>query len=280
MILIRLIITTILIGQSYLLWSNDSFIPISPGEIIRHNYYILSYNEDTEQANWVYYKLTKQMTRGDAKRTNFRMDPLVSTISASVSDYTNSGYDRGHLCPAADMKFSKDAMYESFYMSNVSPQVPGFNRGIWKKLENQVRNWVQNKDSLYVVTGPIFNDSTFTIIGDNKVKVPAYFYKVLYEPAHDKMIAFILPNQPSGQPLENFTSTVDSLEMITNIDFFSQLQDELENQIESNIELDGWINSSSVPHSTSAKKSNNSLLILLLAIIGIIITLYILHRRN
>ncbi|MGM0409087.1 MAG: DNA/RNA non-specific endonuclease [Bacteroidota bacterium] len=279
MIVIRLIIFIILVIQSYFLWSNDSFIPISSGEITRHNYYLIAYNEDTEQANWVYYKLTKEMTYGDAERTNFRMDPLVSTKSATVSDYTNSGYDRGHLCPAADMKFSKDAMYESFYMSNVSPQVPGFNRGIWKKLESQVRNWVQDKDSLYVVTGPIFNDTDLRI-GDNKVKVPAYFYKVLYEPAHNKMIAFILPNQASTQPLENFASTVDSLEMITNINFFSQLHDKLENQIESKIELDGWINESSNSISTPIKRSNNSLLIFLLAIIGIIFILYILQRRN
>jgi endonuclease G len=176
----------------------DEYLPIDDGERINHTYYSLSYNEDTEQANWVYYKLTEDMLSGDAERNNnFRYDPLVTTKSASTKDYTKSGYDRGHLCPAGDRKFNKDAMYESFYMSNVSPQLPGFNRGIWKSLESQVRNWTRDKDSLYVVTGPIFNE-TDQRIGKNKVRIPSAFYKVLYAEGKNQMLAFILPNQASS----------------------------------------------------------------------------------
>lgn len=230
------------------------YLPISPAHPITHQYYILSYNEETEQANWIYYKLTSDMLLGDAERnSNFRNDPLVSTKSASTKDYTKSGYDRGHLCPAADMKFDEKAMYESFYMSNVSPQVPEFNRGIWKNLESQIRDWTREKDSLYIVTGPIF-DQTNIAIGKNQVVVPSAFYKVLYNPAQNQMIAFSLPNKASSLPFDKFASTVDSLEELTGIDFFSQLPDQLENRLESKIVLSGWFQSA-LSTSTRTKSS-------------------------
>ena len=113
----------------------------SNGQIVHHANYTLQYNEEHEQASWVAYRLTSHHLQNPStkRKDNFRSDPKVKTGSATLSDYKGSGYDRGHLAPAADFKWSSTAMSESFYMSNMSPQVPGFNRGIWKKLESKIR---------------------------------------------------------------------------------------------------------------------------------------------
>ena len=142
----------------------QEFLPLPANDIVRHTYYSLSYNEANEQANWVYYSLTDSMVlKSGEERGNFKMDKLVITGSAKSSDYTKTGYDRGHLCPAADMGFNPIAMDESFLMSNISPQVPEFNRGIWKELETTVRKWAIKEHQLYIVAGPVFKDSDFLI---------------------------------------------------------------------------------------------------------------------
>jgi endonuclease G, mitochondrial len=124
------------------------------GEIVSHSAIILAYNEEHEQAHWVSYKLTSQMLKGAAKRTDkFKEDPKVSTKSASPTDYRLSGYDRGHLAPAGDFTYDATAMAESFYMSNMSPQIPSFNRGIWKKLEDQVRFWAKENEKSILSPG-------------------------------------------------------------------------------------------------------------------------------
>lgn len=128
----------------------------------------------------MYYQLTPELINGSQARTDdFRADPAVSTGSASLDDYKGSGYDRGHLCPAADMALNKTSMSESFFLSNMSPQVAGFNRGKWSSVEDQVRKWTLEFDGLDVATGPIFKDNLGTI-GTDKVTVPGYYYKVLY----------------------------------------------------------------------------------------------------
>jgi endonuclease G, mitochondrial len=133
-------------------------------EIVKHSYYTLSYSKKNEQAEWVAYLLTRSMITGQSERTeNFRPDPSVPSGSAQLVDYKNSGYDRGHLCPAGDMTFSNQAMSETFYLSNMSPQTPAFNRGIWKNLESLVREWAKEDDSIFVVTGGILKDSKGTI---------------------------------------------------------------------------------------------------------------------
>ncbi|MDZ7792136.1 MAG: DNA/RNA non-specific endonuclease [Spirochaetia bacterium] len=124
---------------------------------MRHTGYTLSYSEEHEQAEWVAYKLTIEELQGDVERTdNFREDKKVDTETASLSDYRGSGYDRGHLAPAADFSWSEEAMSDTFYLSNMSPQKPGFNRGIWRSLESQVREWAIRDKALLVVTGPVF----------------------------------------------------------------------------------------------------------------------------
>ncbi len=212
------------------------------GETITHTYYTLSYIEEHEQSQWVAYELIAENAKGGTKRTNsFRKDPSVSSGSASADDYKNSGYDRGHLAPAGDMAFSELAMRESFYMSNMSPQDPSFNRGVWKKLEEQVRTWAVENENIYVVTGPVFTDSLQTI-GPGKITVPEFFYKIVFDNTSPeiKIIAFILPNKKGEKLLNEYVVAVDSIEILTKIDFFPALADSLENALEKSASLAGW----------------------------------------
>ena len=212
-------------------------------EIVQHKTYTLSYNEDHEQANWVAYVLTGAETNSaNTERTNrFLPDPLVKTKSASTVDYENSGYDRGHLAPAEDMAWSKTTMKESFYYSNISPQVPAFNRGVWRRLEELVRYWSTIYDSIYVVTGPVLANGLPTI-GPDKVSVPNYFYKVIleYNSKGTRGIAFLLKNEPSPATLKSFAVSIDSVEHLTGIDFFPKLPDDQEKTIEANAVINQW----------------------------------------
>ena len=212
------------------------------GELVRHSAILLSYNEEHEQAHWVTYKLTSAMLKGVEKRTDkFKADPKVSTQSASPADYRLSGYDRGHLAPAGDFTYDALAMAESFYMSNMSPQTPSFNRGIWKKLEDQVRYWAKANEEIYIVTGPVIKKKEITL-GQNQVTVPEYFYKVIVDlhPPEYKAIAFLMKNEKSTRPLLDFAITVDSLERFTGLDFFPMLPDTLEKRIENMKNHDIW----------------------------------------
>ena len=189
----------------------------------------LGYNEQLEQAAWVAYVLTREeIESGTIERSdNFRADSSIRTGSATPADYRRSGFDRGHLAPAGDMKWDQLAMSQSFLMSNMSPQVPAFNRGIWRRLETEVRKWAVQKDSLYVITGPLFSAAD-SLIGENGVGVPAYYFKVLVDlspPDHD-MIAFLLPNTGSSEELISFAMPVDSLEKISAYDFFADAPDQ------------------------------------------------------
>jgi endonuclease G len=204
--------------------------------VVEHSAFILSYDEKNEQAKWVHYKLTSEMLTGSrVPRSNrFKIDPYVFTGSASASDYYKSGYDKGHLCPAADMSWSQQTMEESFYMSNMSPQKPAFNRGIWKKLESKIRKWAIKNEEIYVTTGPIFGYDNKTI-GDNKVSVPESFYKVIIDIKcpEIKGIGFIIPNTGTSESLKSFAITIDDVEISTGIDFFCDLSYEIQDCIES-----------------------------------------------
>tara|TARA_R110001592_G_scaffold23456_1_gene91931 strand:+ start:43989 stop:44933 length:945 start_codon:yes stop_codon:yes gene_type:complete len=214
--------------------SIDLFFPASEGQLVHHQNYSLAYSEEHEQALWVFYELDRNETHAIAKRKDdFREDPMVRTGSASLADYRSSGYDRGHLAPAADMAFSEEAISESFYMSNMSPQEPSFNRGIWKNLEAQFREWAAADGSLYIVTGPVLVPG-LAKMGDNQVSIPNFYYKVALDFDADELgaIAFLLPNQKLDLELESFVVSIDSLESITGIDFFAGLDDDLEAKFE------------------------------------------------
>lgn len=214
----------------------------SERDIVRHTGYTLNYDEQFEQADWVIYVLTAGHLKGDApRRDEFRQDPAVKTGSANPKDYRGSGYDRGHLAPAGDMKWSPKAMSESFYMSNMSPQKHEFNSGIWENLESQVREWARENGEVYVVTGPVLKVN-LPRIGINRVAVPKYYYKIIldYKQPEYKAIAFIIPNRAAAFPLQNYVVTVDSVEHLTGIDFFPALPDSLEQALESTVQPALW----------------------------------------
>jgi endonuclease G len=203
--------------------------------IIKHRGYTLSYNSKYKQANWVAYLLTKDETVKRFQRGEFfAPDPMIPGTNFSV-DYQKSGYDRGHMAPAADMGYSMETMVQSFFYTNMSPQLPRFNRGVWKKLEMQVRNWAVEYDSLYVVTGPIF-DSVMPTIGPHRVAVPKAYYKVILQKTNGNWegIGFILPNSNTKVDFKEYQTNIDKVEEITGIDFFWRLEDQIEKVIESN----------------------------------------------
>jgi endonuclease G len=158
-----------------------------------------------------------------------------------LADYKGSGYDRGHLAPAADFSYDDFALSQSFYLSNMSPQNPSFNRGIWKKLEDQVRDWAMENDNIYVVTGPVLNKS-FKTIGNNEVSVPEYYYKIVLDIQKPdiKAIAFLMKNEKSSASLESFVVTINRLESLTGLDFFPTMPDQLENALEESKTTRGW----------------------------------------
>lgn len=213
-------------------------------QLVFHRTYTLSYNEEAEQANWVAYKLTRADVSGTATRNNdqFTPDPKVKTGSAKLEDYRNSGYDRGHLLPSADRKGSEADQAETFYLSNVSPQVNAMNAGIWHQTEELVRDWARHYGKLYVVTGPSLKPMPLERIGGSRVAVPSFFYKVvlLANKKESKMIAFWIPNKGSRQPIANYVTTVDEVEELTGLDFFPQIPDKIERHIESHADILQW----------------------------------------
>jgi len=218
------------------------FLPTSTtNQIVVHDNYTLSYVEKYEQAEWVAYELKRHSSYHDFNRPLFIEDDKVTTGSADWKNYRRSGYDKGHLCPAGDMKFSKEAYYETFLTSNISPQKHDFNDGIWNTLEGKVRYWSTKYDGLYVVTGGVLNDNLKTI-GNEDVAVPEYFYKVLLDDSRGayKMIGFLVPAVDSNRPLYEFVVPVDQIEKMTGIDFFPKLNDKIENQLEKSSDYKSW----------------------------------------
>lgn len=224
-------------------YTNDFFLPTSTtNQIVHHEGYSLSYNEEHEQAEWVAYELKKEhITSTNFKRPYFEVDNAVGTKSAHWKNYKQSGYDRGHLCPAGDRKYSKAAHDETFLTSNVSPQKHDFNSGIWNKLEQKVRYWASRYDGVFVISGGILENNLKTI-GSEEVSVPKYFYKIIcdYNNGKPKLIAFLLRHENSKKPLYDFVTSVDEIETLTGIDFFSQFNDELEEKIESSASYKNW----------------------------------------
>lgn len=239
----------------------DSSQPAAPDHQIRaFQYYTLCYRESYEQAEWSAYCLRDWMLQKNAKRTNdFRPDPQIEGGSATLADYKKSGYDRGHLTPAGDMVFSREAMSETFYMSNMCPQAAAFNRGIWKDLEDQVREWVRLYGAAYVVSGPVLSKpaSEYPFIGQSKVAVPEFFYKAILVPIYEDgldqtgaaaletcadvmAIAFVIPNKACKGDFWRYAKSVDEAEEITGLDFFPLLEDDVENRVEAECDPRPW----------------------------------------
>jgi endonuclease G len=206
--------------------------------------YTLCYDEYTEQPKWVAYELSSaEVVANAASRSNrFKADTLIRTGSATDEDYRKSGYDRGHLAPAADMKFLAEAMADCFYYSNMSPQEPAFNRGCWSTAEAVVRAWAMQNNKVFVITGPIFATATHRSIGPNQVGVPTAYFKVIldYTSPNFKAIGIILQNSDIDQELESSLCTVDNVESITGLDFFADIPDPIEALLESTITPSLW----------------------------------------
>ena len=206
-------------------------------EIVLHRTgYTVSYNVYYKNPNWVAWELTREETKGETDRYDkFMPDPDLPEPRVVHKDYTRSGYDRGHMAPAADMKWSKQAMIESFYMSNICPQVGNLNRGDWNDLEELCRDWAEKYGRIYIACGPIFDSKSPKRIGEHKVAVPDRFFKVIliYNRKNPIAMGFIFKNIARSQDIEKYMVTVDSVENVTGMDFFSKLPDNVENRIES-----------------------------------------------
>jgi endonuclease G len=211
-------------------------------QIIRHAGYTVSYNKVWKLPNWVAYELTRAETKGRAKRGDrFIADPQAKGGIATNADYARSGYDKGHIAPAADMKWSEEAMKESFYFSNMCPQRPQLNRRGWKYLEEKVRDWAVADSAIIVIGGPIV-EKGYKTIGAGRVVVPQKFFKVILSPfAHPiRAIGFVYDNAPATRQPSAYAVTVDSVERLTGMDFFAPLPDSIERAVESNCDYRLW----------------------------------------
>lgn len=215
----------------------------TPEQILERTGYVASYNKATLLPNWVAWHLTAERTEGSAKRSgvDFAEDTEVPEPRATDWDYYNSGYDRGHMCPAADNKWSKKAMEESFLFTNMCPQNGNLNRGDWNEMEMACRKWAKKYGDLYIVCGPILYKGKHKTIGKNKVVVPEAFFKVVLRTGDDpQAIGFIYKNTSGNRPKDSYVNTVDEVERITGIDFFPSLPDDIEKKVEAECDLGLW----------------------------------------
>ena len=207
--------------------------------------YTTSYNPKTKQPNWVGWRLTADHVDGEflRKGIKFHEDEDVPEPRAKDEDYRGSGYDRGHMCPSGDNKWSQQAQEQSFLFTNICPQNHGLNAGDWNEMEQQCRKWAVEEGELYIVSGPIFYGSArHKSIGKNKIPVPEAFFKVVLSmKGTPKAIGFIYKNQAGNRPKGDYVNTVDEVERITGIDFFPSLPDDVENKVEAKANIDDWM---------------------------------------
>ena len=223
------------------------------GKYYRHKHYTLSYSERDEQAEWVSYELTyDEVTNTSAKKEDyFNDDPIIETGSATYSDYSGTGYDRGHMAPSADFRFDKTAQIECYYMSNMSPQVHAFNAGLWNDLEFMTRYWARLYDRIYIVTGPLLTGKEQKLVkkkGDRTIKtrvsIPTHHFKVVFDYSnkkHPKMIAFLMPNEKNVKgKIMDYAMTVRELEDKTGLDFFKNMPRKTQDYLETYVKKSEW----------------------------------------
>ena len=233
-----------------------TILPENDLNFIKHSSIVISYNEEHEQANWVAHKINKKIIDGNVGRSNdFRKDEMILSKSSEEADYFSKtklssgkykyngyGYDRGHLAPSADFKWSEKALSESYFYSNMSPQLPEFNREGWAKIENFLRAYVYSKNvDLLVITGPIYNSNIRKQTrSKNNISIPDYFFKAAVDLVNKKGIGFYVPHEKLEKPIESYIINIDSIEKITDYNFNYQLNSELEKKIESQLNLEFW----------------------------------------
>ncbi|MBQ7635214.1 MAG: DNA/RNA non-specific endonuclease [Bacteroidaceae bacterium] len=211
-------------------------------QIVRKKAYIVSYNKDTKIPNWVAWHLTSEHTDGPIGRTNaFYEDDAVPAPRATIEDYKGSGWSRGHMCPAGDNKWDAEAMIQSFSLINVCPQDASLNSGLWNSFEIDCRNWAKRFGDIFIICGPVFFRGKHETIGSNDVYVPEAFFKVvLCLNGTPKGMGIVVKNNSNTKKRDLYFNSIDQVERITGMDFFPMLPDEIENEVESNIDLDLW----------------------------------------
>lgn len=218
-----------------------------PEIILQKDAYIVSYNIATFCPNYVAWHLTPDRVNGSHSRSSADFHPdesLEERYQVVKYDYSGSGFDRGHMCPAADNKDTREHMYESFAMTNICPQNRNLNAGAWQDLEEQCRRWALQYRDVYIACGPIFQNDTPNTIGVQdrmEIAVPDYFFKVvLVMGEKPKALGFIYPNTSGHKALKSYCVSVDSVEEMSGIDFYPSLDDRIENKIESECLPSEW----------------------------------------
>ncbi len=211
-------------------------------ELVEYTGFNVSFNADLHIPNYVVYELTRSEVQGEEPRADkFLCDETVKGCP-TTTDYTGSGYDRGHMAPAADMKWSKQAMKESFYLTNICPQNHSLNSGGWKRLEEKVRAWADRDSAIIVISGPLLDGPVSRLTSG--VAVPTGFFKVVLAPFASPMraIAFVYKNEGGQKKVEQQVVSVDEVERLTGFDFFSSLPDDIEPEIEKSSNYNEWNN--------------------------------------
>lgn len=214
----------------------------TPSQVKDYEGFRVSFNKENLTPNWVAWELLASETEGSVKReSQFWQDTDIEGCPTTY-DYSRSGYDRGHLCPAADQKWSPRAMTDCFSLANITPQDHNLNTGAWKTLENKERVWAKRDSALVIVAGPIYEKSDKKRIGESGVRVPGAFFKVLAAPYLDSPlgIAFVYPNMTAPGNMEKYAMSIRELEQLTGYDFFTDLPRDLQDKIETSASFREW----------------------------------------
>ena len=238
----------------------------TPNQLLTRINYSTSYNRQTKCPNWVAWHLTAEHTDGEFPRRgvpyfengeacgigkvsratskgDYFVDMEIEEPRPNFDDWSEmpTGMSHGHICPAGDNKWSKAAMNQSFLLTNMCPQDESLNGGGWKKLEEKCRDWAKMYGDIYIVAGPIFYNGVNRSFGKNKIGIPDAFFKVvLCVNGSPKAIGFIYQNNSSSQSMKECVHSVDEVEDVVGMDFFSNLEDSIENRLESQYTLTDW----------------------------------------
>lgn len=213
-------------------------------QILTRASYIVSYNKKTKCPNWVAWRLTREHANGDVSRMGnaFHEDQEVPAPRALNADYKQSGFSRGHMCPAGDNKWDREVMYETFLLSNVCPQNANLNSGLWNQIEISCRRWAEKYDDIYIICGPMyFKSKEMQYIGENNVAIPDAFFKVILCLNGDpKCIGFICRNTDGNKKKDMYVNTLEEVERLTGLHFFPQLDPETRKLVESEADISMW----------------------------------------
>ncbi|GAB4267602.1 MAG: DNA/RNA non-specific endonuclease [Candidatus Rifleibacteriota bacterium] len=211
--------------------------------ILRNIGYYSAYSEEKRCPLWVAYRLDGHKKNYNLKRPDkFKVDMRTSS-RITPNDYKSSGYDRGHMAPnsAIMAEYGKEAQLETFLMSNICPQSPELNRKVWQKLERLESEYADNLETVWVITGPVFDEHIQTI--KNRIEVPDAFFKILFDEQQGNIryLAFLIPQTVKGnERLDQFITSIDEIEKLTGLDFLAPLSDENEERLESTVPNRMW----------------------------------------